>query len=247
MENPVTPCKNCGQLLAGNFCSHCGQGADVHRITWHELAHQLPHAFFHIDGGLFFTLKELARRPGYAVREYLLGKRKPHYNPILLLIMSAGLCSILFAYFRIPTVFAGVRLDLIEIENAMVAHKFFAIRLAFICLVCSVGDSLLFRHAGYNFPEIAIFNCFGLCGVSVIQLLFVPLLALAEQLEWGRWMHLVMLISLLGYLWWARVQFFEVMKHRHYRWFVTGALLAYLLVIALVGMYFVQPLLKMLK
>lgn len=245
MEHMDTSCKNCGHPLAGNFCSHCGQRSDVHRITWHELAHQLPHAMFHVDDGLFFTLWELTRRPGYAVREYLMGKRKPHYNPVLLLIMSAGLCSILYAYFHISTAFAGVRLDRLEEESAMVAHKFFAIRLGFICLVCSLGDSLLFRRAGFTFPEIVIFNCFSLCGASLIQVLFVPILLAGEKAGLDDWGHGTLLLAVVLYLWWTRVQFFDMLQRRYYRWFIAGALLVYLLIIAWVGEIWVQPLLEL--
>jgi hypothetical protein len=243
MEAANDLCKNCGHPLGGRFCSHCGQRADIHRVSWHEIAHHFPHALLHVDGGLFFTLRELALRPGHTCREYLLGKRKPHYNPFLLLIMSAGLCSLFYAYFKIPTLFAGIRLDKMETQSATLAHKFFAIRLAFIILLCSVGDSLIFKRAGYSFPEFVILNCFVFCGVSVMQLLFAPLLYAGQRFSLANVLHGALLLSALWYLWWARVQFFKIERGSPYRWWIAMVLVVYLLLVGLVGLKIVQPLL----
>jgi hypothetical protein len=90
-----TNCKNCGADLTGNFCSNCGQTANVHRVTFKHFLHEFFHAFTHTDKGILLLMKELVIRPGYVVREYLDGKRKKYFNPLTFLIILSSL----YAYF----------------------------------------------------------------------------------------------------------------------------------------------------
>lgn len=89
-------CKNCNQhlYLAQKFCHHCGQRTDTHRINFHFLVHEIQHSIFHVDGGLLFTLKELFTRPGRMLREYLDGKRQPHFKPVLLVVVLGSVYAL---------------------------------------------------------------------------------------------------------------------------------------------------------
>lgn len=236
---PTLHCKNCGEPVSSRFCGQCGQKADTHRITWHDLEHQFRHALLHVDQGILYTIKELATRPGHSTREFLLGKRKSHYNPFLLLIITAGLCSLLYTHFHLQTVFAGARLDKLEISNAAIAHKFFAIRTVFFCLLFATGDTLLFKKRGNSFPEMILVNAFALCGVSIIQIMFVPLLVLGERYGFAQWIRPALVLAVLAYLWWMRRQFYEAKTNKPSRWAIPLSLLLYLAVIALVGMVLV--------
>lgn len=75
-------CKNCNQIVDGNFCSHCGQKVKVDKINLPNFLNEVSDTIFQINRGLFYTMKELFVRPGYCIREYLSGKRKNHYKPI---------------------------------------------------------------------------------------------------------------------------------------------------------------------
>jgi hypothetical protein len=75
-------CKNCSELLEKNYCSNCGQTALVKRISINQLIKDIPHAIFHLDGGFFYNARELFVRPGFAIKEYLAGKRKPFFHPV---------------------------------------------------------------------------------------------------------------------------------------------------------------------
>mgnify|MGYP000923766962 FL=1 len=59
---PVT-CKNCNTDITDKYCARCGQKADTKRITWSQIVHFIPHALFHVNSGLLFTMKELFIRP----------------------------------------------------------------------------------------------------------------------------------------------------------------------------------------
>ncbi len=82
-------CKNCSQLVDGDYCKHCGQSTSVSRINFSSFLDDLSDSVFQINRGFFYSLKELFIRPGHSIREYLDGKRKQHFKPIgYVLILS---------------------------------------------------------------------------------------------------------------------------------------------------------------
>lgn len=87
-------CKSCGQHLHldQKFCHNCGQNSNTHRINFHFLVHEVQHGIFHVDKGIFYTIKELFTRPGHTIREYIEGRRQSHFKPVLL-IMILGTVS----------------------------------------------------------------------------------------------------------------------------------------------------------
>lgn len=241
MENPNRTCKNCGNQFQLNFCNNCGQTVNTHRITWREVGHLLPHALFHLDEGFLYTLKQLTFRPGYTVRDYLTGKRKDHYNPLLMLILVAGVCSILYVYFHLPTLLASVNLDKLEEKNSTLSHKFFAIRMIFLGFVCSIGDFLLFKQWHYRLSEIVVLNIFILCGVEFIQLCFIPFLILAKEFHFLSWIRIVVIIVSLVYLFLARYQFYDARGNRLLQARIISVLLFCLLIIMLTALFIVKP------
>lgn len=75
-------CKNCNHHYKGNFCSNCGQKADVGVFSFHHIFHEAIHAFTHADKGFLVLLKKLVVSPGIVAYEYIVeGKRKKFFNP----------------------------------------------------------------------------------------------------------------------------------------------------------------------
>lgn len=69
-------CLNCSTELISTYCHICGQKANTHRITpRHFIMHDIVHGVLHLDKGILFTLKQAFTRPGYAVMDYIAGKR----------------------------------------------------------------------------------------------------------------------------------------------------------------------------
>ena len=83
----ASTCLNCGTSLTGKYCYHCGQKANVDRITWHHLGEEITHFFTHIERGFLRTTKELLTRPGLLQKNYLDGKRKTYHKPISYLLI----------------------------------------------------------------------------------------------------------------------------------------------------------------
>src|ERR1041385_561356 len=85
-------CLNCGNELAGKWCSQCGQRATEPRPTLHELLHEAIDELGHVDGKILRTIKLLLLKPGELTREFLQGKRAPYVSPIRFYLI----CSLLF-------------------------------------------------------------------------------------------------------------------------------------------------------
>lgn len=81
-------CENCGAVLAGPYCSQCGQRHHDHPVHhfWHfisEAAEDLTHA----DSRLWQTLRALLFRPGFLTREFLDGRRVRYLPPVRLYLV----------------------------------------------------------------------------------------------------------------------------------------------------------------
>ncbi|MBK9760903.1 MAG: DUF3667 domain-containing protein [Flavobacteriales bacterium] len=158
----MDPCKNCGASLSGAFCANCGQKADTRRIGWHWLVHEIQHSVFHVDKGVFFTLKELFVRPGRMLGEYLEGQRKRHFPPLSLVLVLAAIYSLLFHYFKIDLTDAKLTgKELQDMENGMrvVGERYALFELGSLPIF-SFCSWLLLRRYGHNFTEHLVMNAY---------------------------------------------------------------------------------------
>jgi Protein of unknown function (DUF3667)/Domain of unknown function (DUF4286) len=73
-------CLNCGEVLRGQHCSHCGQRAKVRVLSLGVLLRDLFGDLTNFDSRIWRTLKPLAFRPGALTVEFLRGRRT-HYSP----------------------------------------------------------------------------------------------------------------------------------------------------------------------
>jgi hypothetical protein len=73
-------CLNCGEVLRGQHCSHCGQRAKVRVLSLGTLLRDLLGDITNFDSRVWRTLVPLAFKPGVLTVEYLRGRRT-HYSP----------------------------------------------------------------------------------------------------------------------------------------------------------------------
>lgn len=82
-----TVCLNCGNTFEGAFCPECGQKAKTKRLGIHEIVVDFVNSFVGSGDNKFLnTCRGLCCRPGYMVRDFLLGKRADFHNPLRLYI-----------------------------------------------------------------------------------------------------------------------------------------------------------------
>ncbi|MAL93544.1 MAG: hypothetical protein CME40_00455 [Haliea sp.] len=90
-------CANCGVLLAGHYCHHCGQSdREVVRV-FGVLLRDFLAEMFSLDSRAVRTLGALCFLPGHLTRAYLAGRRTRYVSPLRLFLFTSLLC-IAFAW-----------------------------------------------------------------------------------------------------------------------------------------------------
>jgi hypothetical protein len=89
-------CLNCGAIVQGPYCQHCGQENIVpHETFWHMAKHFF-YDITHFDSKFFDTLKDLLLRPGFLSKEYVKGRRASYLNPIKMYVFTSAVFFLLF-------------------------------------------------------------------------------------------------------------------------------------------------------
>ena len=81
-----THCENCGAPLQGHYCHDCGQSVvNPVRHAAHAME-EVFEAFWHLDGRIFRTLRDLFS-PGRVAINYLSGQRAKYVAPLRLFVV----------------------------------------------------------------------------------------------------------------------------------------------------------------
>lgn len=206
-------CKNCEKSFDGNYCSHCGQKSEIKRIDVRYLINEIPNSIFQLDRGFLFTMKELFVRPGHSIREFLVGKRKPHYKPFAYLVITFTLYA-LISYLSERSTFIddllyGFKGRMSESGEAVDApildwiskHQVYVT--LFILPFFSLASYLAFVRSGYNYFEHLILNLY-INGQQMIIYMLLGFIFYQDNLLTG----IPIFIGFL-YNFWAYFQFFE--------------------------------------
>lgn len=205
-------CKNCKAELKGNFCSNCGQPSKLKRIDGNYVRQEIGH-ILHFDKGILYTIKELFLRPGKNVREFLIDNRNRLVKPIIFIIVTSLIYSIINHYFHIEEQYIqqdglenstiGKMIKWIQ-EHYGYANILMAIFIAFFI-------KLFFRKSNYNFYEILILLCF----VMGIGMLIFSLFSLIQGVSHIELFQLGGLIAFV-YTTFAIADFFDKKKVKNY-------------------------------
>jgi hypothetical protein len=161
-----------------------------------------------MDTGYIHTLKELAIRPGHAIREYLQGKRSKHSDPLLMLLIIGGLCSVLYNHYHLKTL-SSVDISTFKEGMQMFSLKFFALAFLGYSLMLSLFDYFIFRYKGYNYFELLVMNIFSCIEVLFLFILLVPVFLLFSSNGIIEYLRLLIVILIQAYIIFVRYQFFE--------------------------------------
>ena len=195
-------CLNCKTPVALKFCPNCGQKADTHRITLkHFVAHDLLHGVWHIDKGIWFTLKQAIGRPGKAALEYIEGQRISYYNVFYLCLLVIGFDALVLHFihelYPAPKEFTAAN----NTGGHFVADYAKYLLLAIVPIL-SFNAWLVFRKLKLNLAEHFILG-----GMSLLLLLLTGTLMIvstllvlpfhSEDLSYGL-LYLFMLLAILS-------------------------------------------------
>ncbi|HTN16917.1 MAG TPA: DUF3667 domain-containing protein, partial [Chitinophagaceae bacterium] len=103
----MTNCNNCNTEIAQHYCPNCGQAAKIKRIDGHYIIHEIEHVL-HFERGILYTIRELITRPGQNIRNYLTANRSRLVKPIIFIIVTSLIYSLINHFFHIEEAYAGL-------------------------------------------------------------------------------------------------------------------------------------------
>ncbi len=212
-------CKNCGNAFEGNFCNNCGQSLTVGRINFKTLIHDVQLGLFAFDKGILYTLKQLAFRPGIAIREYIEGKRIRHFKPFSLLVILATIMGLLKFYF-LPDTTADAKININGLSFS--PHYFTAVyewlnsHSAIMALVVipfyALGSYLVFRKKGFNYSEHLVFNAYVSGLLLMLDIVTFPLVYFFNEKQGSNIINYGIAIGAFLLTVWSYIQFFSDIK-----------------------------------
>ncbi len=210
-------CKNCNNNFDGNFCNDCGQKANVRRIDFKYLMDEIANSIFQIDHGFFYTLKNLFIHPGYTIKNFIAGKRKPLLKPIAYVLFTATL-YVITTYFTgkntylidvISGITEGVNNNSEETSNSVRILNWLANNHAYSTLLLlpffTLASYLAFIKSKYNYFEHLVLN-FYITGQHMVIYLILSFIFNSYYLE------LIPILLGIIYTFWVYNQFFEYKK-----------------------------------
>lgn len=226
-------CKNCNQEVNANFCANCGQPASIKRINGDYIVQEIGQVL-NFEKGIFYTIRELLLRPGENVKKFITEDRSRLIKPILFIIVSSLIYSIINNFFNIED--AYVKYGGLEASSVGKIFKWVQENYGYANIIMGVFIALwiklFFRKYDYNFYEILILLCF----IMGMGMLIFALFALLQGITK---FDLMGLASMLGfaYITWAIGQFFDKTKPLNYLKaffsYIFGAITSMFLAIAI--------------
>jgi len=154
-------CKNCKTEVSQNYCPNCGHPATLPRIDGKYLLQEVRE-LLNFERGYLFTIKELTINPGKSILDFLNENRNRLVKPIVFLIISSLIYSILNSFFHFD---AGYIDKPIEIESAIIVisqwvHANYGYANIILAIFIGLWLKVFFKKHKFNIFEILILLCF---------------------------------------------------------------------------------------
>lgn len=192
-------CRNCGREGSQQYCGHCGQQLDAHRISTTHLLHEVLHTFMHFEKGFLHTIRELALRPGIVQKRYQQGIRLHYQKPFPLFAISGTICALaLYLIYRhAPN----------QTDQFFYKHYYFLVQSCMLPVYAAI-TFFMFRSRSLNFAEALVLNVYmvGFMAVFIVPINFFSLLLPNGIIS------LMEVIFLVGYSTWTFLNFFDDKK-----------------------------------
>jgi len=214
-------CLNCNAAVypQQNFCTHCGQKADIRRLTFRQLFLDFFDAVFSIEKGLFRLAKGLLMSPGATVAALVGGKRKYYVNPFTFVAICITVVLILNGWLKLnvdPTTYdpkwvaaqpvftrSLYVIDTINFKTMDLSTLLMSPWFAF-CLW------IFFRKRNRNVAEITLAVMLFIAFATLLTRIFMaPLVAIAFHGDPYNWSQLIELLLQTLYISWGLGSFFN--------------------------------------
>lgn len=207
-------CLNCNSETTGSFCYNCGQKTSTSRFSFKEIfKNDIANQYYSfIKSPIFFTLKELATRPGHSIREYLLGKRVTHMNYMSLYLLLTGAGIFLDKYAKVSTATIA---STNSADTKILAQYFDYLKenpktYIFITIpIISIFTFLFYKKSKFYFSEHIIMNIYKASALLVITKITVLFSTVITNIAFLKIMNQTAGIFIAIYSFWFLYQFFN--------------------------------------
>ena len=205
-------CKRCNTELSLNFCPNCGRPKKLDRINGQYILSEIS-SVLNFEKGILFTIRELLIRPGQSVRNFISEDRNRLVKPIIFIIITSLIYSLINHYFQIEDVYVTYK----EVKQSTTGYIFkwiqdhYGYANIIMGVFIALWTKLFFKKYDYNFFEILVLLCF----VMGIGMLIFSTFALIQGLIQ---IDLMQIAGVLGFIYstWAIGQFFDKNKFSNY-------------------------------
>ncbi|WP_223582879.1 DUF3667 domain-containing protein [Sphingobacterium sp. GVS05A] len=223
----MTNCKNCETNIISNFCPNCGQPAVLKRIDAHYIAQEIEHVL-HFERGILYTIRELVTTPGKNIRNYISENRSRLVKPIIFIIVTSLIYSIVSHYFHIEDKYISYYNSRHSTTGAIFIwiQTHYGYANIMIGIFIAFWAKLFFRKYGFNLFEIIILLCFTLGMTMLIYCVFAIIEGITH-------IHLMMYASKIAFIYcaWAMGQFFDPPKIASYLKALVAHILGFIMFI----------------
>jgi hypothetical protein len=94
VETTPSHCENCATPLQGEFCHQCGQSVHNPLRDARHAFEEFFESFWHLDGRVFRTLRDLLIPPGLVANRYLAGHRINYVAPLRMFVVMSLLAVV---------------------------------------------------------------------------------------------------------------------------------------------------------
>lgn len=214
-------CKNCNTFFEGNFCNNCGQKSGVERFKITNLPGEFLHGFFHVHGGLIYTIKELFVRPGVTLRGYISGRRVDYFNPFTFLVLISIAGGFVYKWSGVPD-----HLNenfLASGETVRFTGKYFSYRMLLTIPAYAIMCSIIYKSFKYNIAEHLIVNTFLISQSMVLMIFWMMISILLKPGNLG--FEILFISAFSSFILYQVVVFFRIFNTGKYllRWIKATA------------------------
>jgi hypothetical protein len=171
-------CKNCNEIITGNFCINCGQ-KKYKRIDRKYVLEEIEYTFLHVNRGLLYSAKSILKNPGKTAREYIDGNRVNHYKPILLAFVLSGISTFLsFKVIGLKEIMSDALSKQPVNAQFMNNYMSFLSNYSSILSVAMIPffaftTKIAFRRWGHNYYEHVVMNAYFLSFYTLLNIIFL--------------------------------------------------------------------------
>lgn len=208
-------CKNCSKEINSKFCPECGQQTNLNRINGKYIIHEIEHVL-HFERGILYTIRQLSTNPGQNIRKYLSENRSRLVKPIIFIIITSLIYTILNQLFYIEDGYVKYHESKDETPSAVGnivkwVQEHYGYANIMMGIFIALWLKLFFKKYIYNFFEILIMLCF----IMGMGMLIFSIFVIIEGITHFNIMTIAGVIG-IAYGVWAIGQFYDKKKPASY-------------------------------